>query len=89
MNKRIIIDFALFVAVFIAGPILPMVAGLFLLYYFESFYEIIFIGLIIDVLYGLPIHSLNNFTHPMAFIALILFTSSILIKRWLKFYSNR
>lgn len=88
MNKRVIIDIMLFLAIFICGPILPIIAALFFLYYFESFYEIIFIGLIIDILYSLPIPILYDLSHPMAVVAGILFVSSIFIRRRLKFYSN-
>lgn len=89
MKKRIIIDTLLFLSIFFCGPILPMVGALFFLYYFEFFYEIILIGLVVDVLYGSPIANLYNFSHLMAFIAVLLFISSIFLKKRLKFYANR
>lgn len=87
MTKRIIINFFLFLSVFFLPPIFPIIISLFFLYYFESFYEIIFIGLITDSLYGRPIADLNNFSHLMTLISVILFILSIFIKKRLKFYS--
>ncbi len=89
MTKRIIIDILLFLSVFFWGPVLPMIGALFFVYYFESFYEIMFVGLIIDILYGSPLMHLGGFSSIMMFIAVILFISSIFIKKRLKFYSNR
>lgn len=89
MIKRIIIDILLLLSVFFWGPILPVIGALFFLYYFESFYEIMFVGLIIDVLYGSPLSSLGGFSHTMTFIAVVLLISSFFIKKKLKFYSNR
>lgn len=89
MTKRIIIDILLLLSVFFWGPILPIIGALFFLYYFESFYEIIFVGLIIDILYGSPLPNFGSFSHTMTIIAVVLFISSIFIKKKLKFYSNR
>jgi len=89
MSTRIFIDVALFLAVLLLPPIFPMVMALFLLYHYESFYEIIFVGPIIDSLYGRPIANLYDFSHLMTFISASLFISSFFIKKRLKFYSNR
>jgi len=89
MPTRIFIDAALFLAVLFLPPIFPMVMALFLLYHYESFYEIIFVGLIIDSLYGRPLANLYDFSYLMAFISVALFISSVFIKKRLKFYSNR
>lgn len=89
MTKRIIIDLVLLLSVFFFPPIFPMLVALFFLYYFESFYEIIFLGLVIDSLYGRPVTSLYNFSYSMTFISSAFFISSIFIKKRLKFYSDR
>lgn len=89
MQKRILIDAVLFLAILFLPPIFSMVIALFLLYYFESFYEIIFVGLVIDSLYGRPVADLYDFSYSMTFISSALFISSIFIKRRLKFYSDR
>lgn len=89
MTKRIIVDILLFFFIFFCGPIFPIIGGLFFLYYFESFHEIIFIGLIIDILYGSPLLSLGGFAYTMTLVAVVLFVSSFFIKKKLKFYSNR
>ncbi|MEK9182113.1 MAG: hypothetical protein AAB781_00820 [Patescibacteria group bacterium] len=89
MSTRIFTDIFIFLAILFLPPIFPMVIALFSLYYYESFYEIIFAGIIIDALYGRPIANLYDFSHLMAFISVILFISSIFIKKRLKFYSDK
>ena len=89
MTIRILIDAAVFLTVLFFPPIFPIAISLILLYYYESFYEIIFVGIIIDSLYGRPIGNLYNFSYPMTFVSTALFVSSIFIKKMLKFYSDR
>lgn len=89
MTARIIIDIMLLLAIFLLPPIFPLIIVLFFSYYFESFYEIIFAGLIIDALYSRPMANFYFFSYPMTFIAVVLFISSIFIKKKLKFYSNK
>lgn len=89
MTIRILIDGLLFLAILLLPPFIPIIIALFLLYYFESFYEIIFVGLFIDALYGRPLSNFYNFSHLMTLISVVLFISSIFAKKRLKFYSNR
>lgn len=89
MPIRILIDTILFLTILLLPPIFPIVISLCLLYFYEDFYEIIFVGMIIDTLYGRPITSLYNFSHPMTFIFTASFISSFFIKKRLKFYSNK
>lgn len=89
MLNRIIIDILIFFAVLFLPPIFSVVVALFFLYYFKSFYEIIFIGLIIDILYGRPIANFYDFSYPATSIFGVLLISSIFIKKRLKFYSNK
>lgn len=89
MPIRILIDATLFLTILLLPPIFPIVISLFLLYFFEDFYEIIFVGMIIDALYGKPIVVLYDFSHPMTFIFTTLFVASFFIKKKLKFYPNK
>lgn len=89
MPNRIFINIALFFSILYLPPIFPMVIAVFLLYYYESYYEIIFVGLFIDMLYGRSLANLHNFSYSMTLISAVLFISSIFIKKKLKFYSDR
>ncbi len=89
MAIRILVDALLFLAVLLLPPFVPIIIALCLLYYFESFYEIIFVGLFIDTIYGRPLSNFYNFSYLMTFISVVLFVSSIFAKKRLKFYSDR
>ncbi|MBU6430800.1 MAG: hypothetical protein KGJ58_00750 [Patescibacteria group bacterium] len=89
MMKRIIIDALLFLAILLLPPLAPLIVAFFLSYYFESFYEIIFVGIFIDSLYGRSLSGFYDFSHLATFISAVLFVLSIFAKKRLKFHSDR
>lgn len=89
MKTRILIDSLIFLTIMFLPPIVPLVLSLFFLFYFKSFYEIIFVGLIIDSLYMIPMRNYYNFSNFITVVAAILFLISIFIKKHFNFYVNK
>lgn len=85
MRIRITLDILLFLGVFIAPLWLVVIIAVICLFIFESFYEIIFLGIIADGLFGLPIRFIAI---PAVYTisASVLFIARSLLKKHLKFY---
>jgi len=85
MRTRVILDIFLFLGVFIAPLWLVAIVALICLFVFESFYEIIFLGIIADGLFGLPTRFIAI---PAVYTisASVLFIARSLLKKHLKFY---
>lgn len=84
MRTRIILDALLFLGVFVAPLWLVAVGAVICLFVFENFYEIIFLGMIADGLFGLPTRYVSV---PVVYTIFgsVLFITRSLLKRHLKF----
>lgn len=86
--KRVLSDILLFVMV----PVLPWWALLILfvlfLFYFDSFYEVLFAGLFFDSLYAVPNGRFHSFPFILTVSAGVLFVAVFLLKKRLKFYGS-
>ena len=84
MNTRIILDILLFVAVFIVPPWLVLLVASLCLFLFKDFYEIIFLGIIMDFLFGVPT---QFFVFPVIYtlLASIIFLIRISLRNHLTF----
>lgn len=79
--KHLILTIVMFLVVLTFPWWVSVLFGLFLLYYLNSFYELVIFGFIMDILYGQ-----GNYHFTILFLVLLL--SSFFIKTRLKFYSK-
>jgi hypothetical protein len=86
--KRIIFNLVLLLVI-IGGPWWASVAfGIFTLYYFRFFNEIVLYGLLLDILYGRLSATFSLWDYRFTVFFIILLLSSFYIKKGLKFYSK-
>jgi hypothetical protein len=81
MRKRILIDILLLISVFIFPWWIVLLAAVFCVFAFKSFYEIVILGLVIDSLYNAPVarwHGVEVITTliALALLAIISFTKT-------------
>ena len=86
--KRVIFNVLLFLSIVVCPWWVSVVLGIFTLYYFKFFNEIILYGLLMDILYGKlsVVFSLWDYRFTLFFAVLLL--SSFYLKKGLKFYSK-
>lgn len=84
MKRRLILDLLLFLGVFVAPLWLLAIVAVIFLFVFEDFYEIIFLGIIADGLYGLSSGLIGPVTYTL--FASIFFLARSSLRRHLKFY---
>lgn len=85
MHKRTTISLILLIGAFFLPPWLIMILAISGIFLFEYFFEAIFAGFIIDVLYGTTVNFMHIFLLYTFFITIALVIISS-IKRKLKFY---
>lgn len=88
MIKRLIIDVFLFLGIFIFPWWFVFICAGCALFYFSSFYEILFLGIIVDSLYNAPIVAFLHVEFVVTILAIILFIFSEVLKRRLRIYGR-
>ena len=83
--RRMITDSVLVIAVFAFPWWLSMCAAAAALFFFDSFYEIIFLGIIIDSLYNAPIAPFHHFQFVVTLLCIFIFVGIEALKRRLRF----
>ncbi len=84
--SRVFCNVILFIFVIISPWWLGASLSLYLFFLFDKYYELIFLGLLYDVLYGIPSGGspVNRLTFFLSFIFLYIILNSF--KRYLRFY---
>lgn len=85
---RIIFDFILYVSVFLFPWWFALILAIVGLLLFRSFYEIIFLGIVIDSLYNASTHRFYGLEFIVTFISIILFTIIEMLKRRVRIHRN-
>ncbi len=85
-SRRIATDAILFIAVFTCPPWLVFLIGVFGIFYYNNFYEILGAGIAIDTIYALP-YGFFATSALYTFLAVFLFLAGAFLKQHLKFYS--
>ncbi len=85
---RILTTLALFLLIFVTPWWLVMALGVIATFFFESYFELFAIGIIIDSLYNAPTVWLHHFEYIAAALALIILALAEFLKRRLKFYRS-
>jgi hypothetical protein len=88
MMSRIVIDILLFLALFMVPWWFVLVLAGIAVLYFDSFFEIIFLGFAIDSLYNASIPQYYAVEFVVTIIAMILFLTIEIVKRRLRWYSG-
>jgi hypothetical protein len=83
MGLRLIIDFIFLLATFTLPAGLVLILSIICLFKFENYYEIIFIGLILDSLYSLS-NSTINFAFIYTAVTCLAFLLMVLLKKYLR-----
>ena len=86
MPARIILDVILCIGLFLVPPWLLFLVAILGLFYFGNFYEILLLGIAIDVFYGVPLYFmpipvLYSLLSGLLFIAIV-----VILRKHLKFY---
>ncbi len=84
--KRSVIDVILILSAFMMPWWITALAACIALFYFESFYEIVVLGLIIDSLYNAAVPRVHHIQFVMTLGAIGIFFISVYIKERLRFY---
>lgn len=56
---------------------------------FNSYFEIVIIGLIIDVIYGAPVEKFNGFQYVVSFSLLVVYAGFEMIKDKIRIFSKK
>ena len=80
MLLRIVVDFALFTAVFFVPWWVVVPAALLFSFRFHRAYEIMAVGVVLDALYGLPIPAFGGFRFPFTALCVVLFLAGEFLK---------
>ncbi|NQV88420.1 MAG: hypothetical protein HQ402_02615 [Parcubacteria group bacterium] len=85
---RIIIDALLFIGIFVFPGYIFVIVALALVFYFNSYYEILIAGFIIDSVYGVSLDMFFGLNFAFTLYSAIIFLTSLYLKKKLKFYQN-
>jgi hypothetical protein len=85
---RILADIVLLVSVFIFPWWFVLMLGTVMLFIFPDFYEILFLGIVLDSLYNAPIARYHHVEFVVTLITVFLFILAEVLKRRLRFYSR-
>ncbi len=88
MLKRFVSDILLLFSIIVMPWWLTVLFVIVLLFYFESFYEAIIAGFLIDFTYSIPTELLFGFRFIFTALFVILFLLSGPLKRRLRYYSR-
>lgn len=83
---RFFIDFILFTSIFLLPWWLVLVFSFLLTFYFSHFYEIFFLGLLIDILFSVPREIFYNFQYITVVITVIIYMLSLYIQKNIRLY---
>ncbi len=86
--KRVLVDIFLILSLFLFPWWITLAAGLIMLFIFDDFYEILFLGLGIDSLYNATIPIYYSFQFVSTIIAIVLFVGVTMLKNMLRLYSK-
>jgi hypothetical protein len=89
MMYRVITDIALFISLFIFPWWFVVVLAVIALFFFNSYYEVIFLGVIIDSLYNAPIARFHGFEFVVTIAMVLLYILAEVLKRRLRFYNAK
>ncbi len=87
--KKFLSDILLFLVILFCPWWLAAMLGIFLLFYFKTYNEIILFGLIMDIYYSKLAPSFSLLDYKNTLISLLLLIVAHLIKKRLKFYVNQ
>jgi len=79
--RRFIADCALFVGVLLLPWWVVLILGSLFFIVFESYYELLFVGLLSDVLYAAPRMSFGGFEAMHVMVGIVLFVCLFFIKK--------
>ena len=86
--RRILADIFLLISVFIFPWWLVLFLGALGLFLFRSFYEMLFLGVIIDSFYNAPIAPFHGFQFVAMLLSVFLFVTAQTLKRHMRFYGK-
>ncbi|MES2436828.1 MAG: hypothetical protein V4519_02355 [Patescibacteria group bacterium] len=87
MSYRILFDCILGISIFFLPWWIPFLAACIAVFFLDSFYEIVVLGVIIDSLYNAPIVRFHNIQFVITFLALFVTLIGSFIKNKLRFYN--
>ncbi len=87
MKTRIISDIFLSISIFVLPSWFLLLVSIACLFIFENFYEILFLGVILDSLFGLP-ERFFPIPAVYTFLAVLLFVLVNFLKKHLRFYGR-
>ncbi len=83
---RIIVDCILIISAFFFPWWIPMLAGLIAVFYFNSYYEIVVLGVIIDSLYNASVPRFYNIQFVLTLTSILVVFCVGALKERLRFY---
>lgn len=83
---RFVAYFALIISVLFFHWLVVLAVALFCLFFFDNFYEAVFAGLLIDMLYGLPIAKFLYFPFFFTAVFLLVFVFAFVLKQKIRNY---
>ncbi len=86
--RRILVDILLILSIFFFPWWLTLGLSLIALFYFDNFYEILFLGIGIDSLYNATIAIYHPVEFVATIIAIVLFVGVTILKNRLRLYSK-
>ncbi|MEK7661953.1 MAG: hypothetical protein AAB355_00410 [Patescibacteria group bacterium] len=86
IRARIAADFFIILSIFIFPYWVPLLAGLFFLFYFRNFYEYLAVAFFLDLLYGGGVLRVYGIPFFLSIAALILYISAAVLKKRLILY---
>lgn len=89
MFKRILADLALLVSVVLLNFWITLVGAMAAIFYFKNFYEAIAIGIMIDLLYGVPLERFFHIPYMATIIFVVLYAAAHELKQLMRVYESR
>jgi hypothetical protein len=86
---RIFVDILLILSLFIFPWWLVLILATIALFIFPAFYEILFLGVLMDSLYNAPIARFHQVEFVVTLVTAFLFVIAEILKRRLRFYTQR
>ena len=86
--RRILTDIVLILSVYIFPWWFVLIMAVIALAVFDTFYEILFLGIILDSLYNAPIARYHHVEFVVTLITVFLFIGAEILKRRLRFYGG-
>ncbi|MDO8564724.1 MAG: hypothetical protein Q7R88_01890 [bacterium] len=78
--QRIIADILMLVSLLLLPAWVTVCAAVVLFFYFQNYYEILLVGLLLDLFYALPVEPLFGFQYVYSIIGVVLFIGLSVIK---------